>query len=45
MKIYSLHQTQKLPISLEKAWDFFSDPKNLNSITPDSMRFETFEKL
>ncbi|MEO8515247.1 MAG: SRPBCC family protein [Flavobacterium sp.] len=41
MKIYTLHQTQKLPISLEKAWDFFSDPKNLNAITPDSMHFQT----
>lgn len=41
MKLYTLHTVQKLPISLEKAWDFFSDPKNLNTITPDSMRFET----
>lgn len=41
MKLYSLHSSQKLPISLEKAWDFFSDPKNLNTITPDSMNFKT----
>lgn len=41
MKLYSLHTFQKLPISLEKAWDFFSDPKNLNTITPDSMNFKT----
>lgn len=41
MKLYTLHTVQKLPISLDKAWDFFSDPKNLNTITPDSMRFET----
>lgn len=32
---------QQLPVSLEKAWDFFSDPRNLNTITPDSMKFQT----
>lgn len=41
MKMYTLHQTQKLPITLEQAWIFFSDPKNLNAITPDSMGFVT----
>ena len=39
--LYSLHSTQKLPITIEEAWSFFSDPKNLNTITPDSMRFVT----
>ena len=39
MKIYTLHKTQKLPITLEEAWDFFSDPKNLKTITPDYMGF------
>lgn len=39
--LYTLQSTQQLPISLEVAWDFFSDPKNLNTITPDSMRFKT----
>lgn len=39
MKIYNLHSVQKLPISLDKAWDFFSDPKNLKTITPDYMGF------
>lgn len=39
MKIYNLHTKQKLPISLDKAWDFFSDPKNLKEITPDYMNF------
>jgi ligand-binding SRPBCC domain-containing protein len=41
MKLYTLHTAQKLPISLSEAWDFFSNPKNLNTITPDSMKFET----
>lgn len=39
MKIYRLHTVQKLPISLDEAWAFFSDPKNLKTITPDYMGF------
>lgn len=39
MKIYTLHKKQKLPISLEKAWEFLSSPKNLKTITPDYMSF------
>lgn len=39
--LYSIHSQQKLPLSIEEAWSFFSDPKNLNSITPDSMKFKT----
>jgi ligand-binding SRPBCC domain-containing protein len=34
-----LHFTQRLPISLESAWDFFSTPSNLAKITPEYMRF------
>ena len=40
MKIYRLHKKQNLHISVEKAWDFLSDPKNLKTITPDYMGFE-----
>ncbi len=40
MKIYTLHEKQKLPISLNQAWDFLSDPGNLKIITPDYMGFE-----
>ena len=40
MKIYTLHTLQKLPISLEKAWNFLSDPANLKVITPDYMSFD-----
>lgn len=39
--MYTLKSIQRLPISLEKAWEFFSNPKNLNNITPDSMKFTT----
>lgn len=39
---------QKIPVTLKEAWAFFSDPKNLNTITPESMKFRTLrgdEKL
>jgi len=41
MKLYSIHTKQKLPISLEEAWKFIADPKNLEIITPKSMGFKT----
>jgi ligand-binding SRPBCC domain-containing protein len=40
MKIYRFHRIQKLPISIEKAWEFISSPKNLKKITPDYMSFD-----
>lgn len=40
MKIYTLKAKQNLPISLEQAWDFLSNPKNLKTITPDYMGFK-----
>tara|TARA_B100001057_G_scaffold497119_1_gene600399 strand:+ start:9419 stop:9880 length:462 start_codon:yes stop_codon:yes gene_type:complete len=39
LKLYQLRTKQELPISLEKAWKFFSDPKNLKDITPNEMNF------
>ena len=41
MAIHTLHTKQKLPISINEAWDFFSNPKNLSVITPKSMGFKT----
>ena len=38
--IYTLTSEQILPISLEKAWDFFSKPTNLDKITPAEMDFK-----
>ncbi|NTW53160.1 MAG: SRPBCC family protein [Chlorobiaceae bacterium] len=38
----SLHKKtwlQKLPVSIDKAWDFFSIPSNLARITPPEMMF------
>ncbi len=40
MKIYTMHTRQNLPISVDKAWNFLSDPKNLKTITPDYMGFK-----
>jgi ligand-binding SRPBCC domain-containing protein len=39
-KVYQLKSVQNLPISLEKAWDFFSSPANLGAITPPHMNFK-----
>ncbi|WOC40590.1 SRPBCC family protein [Polaribacter sp. HL-MS24] len=39
MKIYTLHKKQQLPISLDEAWAFLSNPSNLKVITPDYMSF------
>ena len=43
-KVYSLKTVQKLPISLNEAWDFFSNPANLAEITPEGMGFKTISK-
>ena len=40
MAVFTLHKTQKLPISIDEAWYFLSNPKNLKVITPDYMGFE-----
>ncbi|MDA9356944.1 SRPBCC family protein [Flavobacteriaceae bacterium] len=39
MKIYRFTKKQLLPITIEEAWDFLSDPKNLKKITPKYMGF------
>ncbi len=39
MKIFQLHKTQKLPISVDQAWTFLSSPENLKTITPEYMGF------
>ena len=39
MKIYTKTGKQKLPISLDEAWAFLSNPANLKTITPPYMGF------
>ncbi len=43
-KVYSLKTVQKIPISLETAWDFFSKPDNLKEITPSNLGFNIISK-
>ena len=38
--MYSFKRIQTLPIPLDQAWDFFSSPKNLKTITPAHMGFD-----
>ncbi len=40
MAIYSLKTVQKIPATLEKAWQFFSTPDNLQNITPGHLGFK-----
>ncbi|MBD3274266.1 MAG: cell division inhibitor [Candidatus Marinimicrobia bacterium] len=45
MKMYRLQTTQNLTVSIDEAWEFFSNPANLQSITPDSLRFKILTDL
>ena len=44
MAAHSIKTVQKIPISLDKAWEFFSNPANLQAITPDNMGFKVISK-
>ncbi|MCA9398423.1 MAG: SRPBCC family protein [Candidatus Omnitrophica bacterium] len=37
MKIFTLTKHQFIPIPIEKAWEFFSNPHNLSEITPPDL--------
>lgn len=39
MTLHHLAQEQFLPISLDQAWNFFSSPRNLESMTPPDLGF------
>ncbi|WP_217602246.1 SRPBCC family protein [Chitinophaga sp. GbtcB8] len=38
-KTYLIQRKQFLPVTLERAWEFFSTPANLQAITPPDMHF------
>ncbi len=38
--VHELHRTQWVEADPGIVWDFFSDPRNLNALTPPSMHFE-----
>jgi ligand-binding SRPBCC domain-containing protein len=44
MAVHSIKTVQKIPVSLNEAWDFFSTPSNLDAITPGDMKFKTISK-
>ncbi len=43
--MHCLNYSQKLPISLEECWDFFSSPANLKTLTPLHLGFEITNDL
>lgn len=43
--MYKLERTQRIPVDITTAWDFFSSPKNLSVITPDDMGFDILDEL
>ena len=43
MMVNKLFYSQKLPISIDEAWDFLSSPNNLKLITPESMNFKIID--
>ncbi len=44
MGIHKLEATQSLPIDIQAAWEFFSNPANLNAITPPRLGFQMTSK-
>jgi ligand-binding SRPBCC domain-containing protein len=40
MKIHQFRRIQVLPITLQEAWDYFSNPNNLSKLTPPAYDFQ-----
>lgn len=45
MKIYTLTTTQHLPVPQQKAWDFLSNPSQLENITSSDLSFKPVHPL
>ena len=45
MPVNSIKAMQKIPISVQQAWDFFSEPANLQLITPLDIGFKIITNL
>ncbi|HSC50904.1 MAG TPA: SRPBCC family protein [Gaiellaceae bacterium] len=43
METSALERTQRVPVELERAFEFFADPQNLAAITPPWLRFRIVE--
>lgn len=44
MAAHSLKAVQQIPASLQQVWDIFSNPANLQLITPAEMKFRTISR-
>lgn len=44
MATFSLKTVQKIPVDIETAWEFFSNPANLQKITPRDLGFKILSK-
>ena len=40
MATFSLKTVQKIPVNIDTAWEFFSNPANLQAITPNNLGFK-----
>ena len=45
MRLSRIDRRQVLPTTLEAAWAFFCDPRNLSVITPPDMHFEVISEV
>lgn len=45
MSVHDFKIVQKIPIPVKHAWDFFSQPANLQLITPPGFQFKILSKL
>jgi ligand-binding SRPBCC domain-containing protein len=45
MAVHSFKTVQIIPVPLHEAWDFFSNPANLQAITPPGMGFRIVSKF
>jgi len=45
MKIYTIKASQIIPLSINEAWDFFSNPRNLPRITPPWLNLKITSEL
>lgn len=43
--LHRLERTQVVPITVDEAWEFFSDPRNLARITPPDLGFRVTSEL
>lgn len=44
MAAHTIKTVQKIPVSLDSVWMFFSNPANLQAITPERMGFKVISK-